>query len=216
MLVLLDLSATFDTIDNETLLYRLEHQFGIDDKSLSWMRSYLTDRYQAVCIDRKNVLTCSYGIQCSPRTGVRDEILHNVYKTSWINLQKNGLRHHFYAYDSQLYISFKPIDNLSKTETLLRVEMCLCEILICMHTNMLKLISDKTEMKIFASNKNEVSSQEITINIGNAYIKPSLIVRNLGAMLDSKMDMEQHINYVCRSCYGYTYSEIPDLRRYIM
>ena len=81
---------------------------------------------------------------------------------------------------------------------------------------MLKFNSDKTEMKIFASNKNEVSSQEIIINIGNADIKPSLIVRNLGAMLDSKMDMEQHINYVCRSCYGYTYSEIPDIRRYFM
>ena len=157
-----------------------------------------------------------YAIQCSSRIGVRAEILHNVHKTSLINLQKYGLRHNFYAYDPQLYICFKPIDNLSKTETILRVEMCLCEILIWMHTNMLKFNSDKTEMKIFASNKNEVSSQEIIINIGNADIKPSLIVRNLGAMLDSKMYMEQHINYVCRSCYGYTYSEIPDIRRNFM
>ena len=125
VLVLLDLSAAFDTIDNETLLYRLEHQFGIDNKSLSWLRSYLTDRYQAVCIDRKNVLTCSYAIQYSSMIGVRAEILHDVHKTSWINLQKYGLRHHFYAYDPQLYICFKPIDNLSKTEILLRVEMCL-------------------------------------------------------------------------------------------
>ena len=53
VLVLLDLSAAFDTIDHETLLHRLEHQFGIGYKSLSWMRSYLTDRYQTVCIDGK-------------------------------------------------------------------------------------------------------------------------------------------------------------------
>ena len=65
---------------------------------------------------------------------------------------------------------------------------------------MLKLNSDKTEMIVFATNKKEVSSQEIKINIGNAEIKPSLFVRNLGAMLDSKMDMEQHIKSVCRSC----------------
>ena len=113
--------------------------------------------------------------------------------------KKNGLRHHFYADDSQLYISFKPIDDLSKTETLRRVEMCLCEILIWMHTNMLKLKSDKTEMIVFDSYKNE-SSQEITINICSSEIKPSLVVRNLGAMLDSKMDMEQRINSVCRMC----------------
>ena len=51
VLVLLDLSTAFDTMDNETLLHRLEHQFGISDKSLSWMRSCLTDSYQTVCID---------------------------------------------------------------------------------------------------------------------------------------------------------------------
>ena len=113
-----------------------------------------------------------------------------------------GLRHHFYADDSQLYISFKPVDVLSKPETLRRVEMCLKEILIWKHKNMLKLNSDKTDMIVFASYKNESSSQEITINIGSSEIKPSLVVRNLGTMLDSKMDMEQHINSVCRSCYG--------------
>ena len=55
VLVLLDLSAAFDTIDHETLLHRLEHQFGIGigDNSLSWITSYLTDRYQIVCIDGK-------------------------------------------------------------------------------------------------------------------------------------------------------------------
>ena len=67
-----------------------------------------------------------------------------------------------------------------------------------MHTNMLKLNSDKTKMVVFASNKNEVSSQKIT----NAEIKPSLVVRNLGAMLDSKLDVEQHINSVCQLCNG--------------
>ena len=128
--------------------------------------------------------------------------------------KKYGLRHHFCADDSRLYISFKPIDNLSKRETLRRVEMCLCEILIWMHTNMLKLNSDKTEMIVFASNENQVSSQEIKINIGNAEIKPSLVVRNLGAMLDSNLDMKQHIKSVCRSCYGQI-RQIGHIRKFL-
>ena len=69
-------------------------------------------------------------------------------------------------------------------------------------------------MIVFASNKNEVSSQEIKINIGDAEIKPSLVVRNLGAMLDSKMDMEQHIKSVCRSCYGQI-RQIGHIRKFL-
>ena len=38
-------------------------------------------------------------------------------------------------------------------------------------------------MIVFASYKNESSSQEITLNIGSSEIKPSLVARNLGAML---------------------------------
>ena len=36
MLVLLDLSATFDTVDHDILLGGLEHRFGITGKALSW------------------------------------------------------------------------------------------------------------------------------------------------------------------------------------
>ena len=43
-LAALDLSAAFDTIDHETLIRRLRSSFGVEDESLSWISSYLTDR----------------------------------------------------------------------------------------------------------------------------------------------------------------------------
>ena len=58
VLVILDLSAAFDTIDRRTLLHHLEHMFGIAGKPLEWMSSYLSGHYQTVTIDWKIFRTC--------------------------------------------------------------------------------------------------------------------------------------------------------------
>ena len=51
ILVLLDLSAAFDTIDHKILLSRLSTCFGIRGKVLRWFQSYLADRKQAVSVN---------------------------------------------------------------------------------------------------------------------------------------------------------------------
>ena len=45
VLVLFYLFAAFDTIARQSLLERLNHPFGIKNKALGWMRSYLSERY---------------------------------------------------------------------------------------------------------------------------------------------------------------------------
>ena len=50
-LVLLDLSAAFDTLDHEALLRRFEVTYGITGTAPQWFRSYLTGKSQRVYIN---------------------------------------------------------------------------------------------------------------------------------------------------------------------
>ena len=47
-LVLLDLSATFDTVDHEVLLQRFHITYGVNGVAHDWFRSYLIGRHQYV------------------------------------------------------------------------------------------------------------------------------------------------------------------------
>ena len=63
-LAALNLSAAFDTIDHETLIRRLKSSFGVEDESLSWISSYLTDRWQHVKFNgiSSTPLRCDCGV----------------------------------------------------------------------------------------------------------------------------------------------------------
>ena len=81
VLVLLDLSAAFDTIDHEILLHRL-HMFGFGNTVLSWFKSYLENRTQTVVVHGKHSTPASlrYGV---PQGSVLGPILlfftHSLY-----------------------------------------------------------------------------------------------------------------------------------------
>ena len=214
VLVLLDLSAAFDTIDHQTLLHRLENLFGIKDKPLKWMSSYLSDRFQTVCVNGQlsTPVHMTYSVPQGSVLGPKNYIMYT--KPVGNICRRHGLQHHFYADDSQLYLSFKPTEALCVSETLQRIEGCLADIMSWMHSNMLKLNEDKTEVILFTSKRNAKHLDNVSVKVGNSVIRSTSCVRNLGTLLESNMDMEQQVNSVCRSAYAQLRS-IGHIRQYL-
>ena len=109
ILVLLDLSAAFDTVDHDILLQRLQEEIGVCVVPLQWFESYLTGRKQAITINKTSSSECDliYGV---PQGSVLGPILFTCYtKPLGAITRECGLPLHMYADDMQLYIAFKPV-----------------------------------------------------------------------------------------------------------
>ena len=113
MLVLLDLSAAFDTVDHTVMLKRLEESFGISGCALEWMGSYLTNRTQSVCVNgcSSDPRSLHYGM---PQGSVVGPFRFTCYSTPLGAIcRQHDLNYHLYADDTQMYLSFSPSDQLS-------------------------------------------------------------------------------------------------------
>ncbi len=64
LLVLLDLSSAFDTVDHDILLRRVNHEFGIKWRVLEWFTSYLSKRSQFISVNggRSRLFDVSCGV----------------------------------------------------------------------------------------------------------------------------------------------------------
>ena len=207
VLLMLDLSAAFDTIDHGILLSRLNSLYGISGDALDWFKSYLSNRVQRVIIG-DTVSECkslNFGV---PQGSVLGPKIYCMYTKPISDIiAGHGLSHHCYADDTQLYIA-----NLHSE--LLRMERCVADIRNWMRHNMLKLNDDKTELIVFASRYNQHLYSDASMMIGNTTVVCEPQVKNLGVIFDQVMSMRQHVNYTSRTA-RFHLRNISRIRRYI-
>ena len=195
VLVLLDLSAAFDTIDHNILLERMEKRFGFRGIALKWFKSYLEHRVQSVKIKHSisKPRHISYGV---PQGSVLGPLLFLMYTSPTEDIvAEHGLNCMIYADDSQLYIKINSSDRMLGME---RLKSCVNAIMEWAKKNRLQCNPSKTEIIHFLSRFSK-NPPFCNINIGDDIINLSNTVRDLGVMLDSVMNLRSHINSICKS-----------------
>ena len=213
ILLLLDLSAAFDTVDHQILLSRLSSRFGIDGMVLSWFKSYLCDRRQSVSIE--NERSSSRPLTCGvPQGSVLGPILYLLYTAPLGDImRRHDISYHMYADDMQIYLTFKSsvLGNMELSRE--RVEGCVCDIHQWMVQNNLMLNNGKTELLILHSKHRPQPSLESVV-VADLPVVPTQSARNLGVVFDNTMNFEKHISEICKSAFFHI-RNISQVRRYL-
>ena len=200
LLVSLDLSAAFDTIDHRILINRLSTSYGFSGPSLSWIQSYLNNRTQYVRFGRHSSSpnTCSSGV---PQGSVLGPLLFNIYTSPVAKIANSfTVSQRQYADDTQLFISLSPsnfssgLNNLTDCLDALHVWFC---------QNGMALNPTKSDAAIFGTQKRSHSYSSLeSVNFAGTNITLSDHIKILGTTLDSHLTMDRHVSSICKSsCY---------------
>ena len=211
LLILLDLSAAFDTVKADILLDTLHTSFGIGGKVSTWLHSYLTNRKLTVKV--KDVLSEKKDVRWGvPQGSCLGPILFTLYLAPMYDLMsQHHVDIHGYADDNQLLKAHIPSQfSTAKQE----VEEAISDIRKWMLSNCLKINDGKTEVMVIGGRQQlqKVDYQDVTV--GGISVPCSDSARNLGVMFDPQLTMDLHVNKICQKSFHQLYL-LREIKKYL-
>ena len=199
LLMSLDLSAAFDTIDHSLLLNRLHCSFGISGTTLDWLTSYLTNRTQVVRLGQASsgVTTCTSGV---PQGSVLGPLLFSIYTSPIAQIANNcNISIQQYADDTQLYIT---LSSSTINTSVSQLEHCLASVHNWFSQNGMCLNSSKSEAILLGTRQRLQSFPIISgISVASSTTPLSPKIKTLGVTIDQHLTLDNHVNTVCRNAH---------------
>ena len=191
LLVLLDFSKAFDTVNHRLLLEKLTI-LGFQKDSLDWIKSYLSNRQQKVITDtdKSDWSNISNGV---PQGSILGPLLFSILVQDIRQYIYWG-SYHSYADDLQYYKSMKPCDANSNIEL---VNQDLQRVSDYCKNSALRINEGKCYYMFLGTRQaiktiNNTDLDNITIN--NTPIKRVEYVKNLGLTYDEILSWRKQVN----------------------
>ena len=200
IVILLDLSAAFDTVDHKKLLEILENEIGITGIALKWFESFIANRTQKVKIGEtySDVIELLYGVA---QGSVLGPPLFKIYiRSLYRYVSPTDFEIEGFADDHQLYKQFL----ITRQRKALGEDIndCLQHLALWMNEYFLKLNQTKTKIMVIAP-----PSVQKQIVIRGVFLEGTCIrfvdsAKNLGVLLDNVLSFENQVNKVSKASYA--------------
>ena len=200
VVMLLDLSAAFDTVDHDLLLNILEKEIGLRGNVLKWFNSFLKGRAQRIRLGKvtSESITIRFGV---PQGSVLGPVLFNLYiRSIYKCVQRLEFSIFGYADDHQILKAFKAEGQINViTHELTR---CFSLIKAWMNRFYLQLNDSKTQIIICGSSKvlREIQMHGVHLTMGTT-VRFASCVKNLGVQMDNHLTLEQQIVSLKQNCF---------------
>jgi predicted nucleotidyltransferase len=181
-----DFSKAFDRVNHTILIQKLE-LLGIHGDLLRWLTSYIHNRCQAVVIGghRSNFISIPSGVPQGSHLG---PLLFNSYIND-IGKCFQHANYILYADDLKLYTEVNSLADCHRLQEDIERLTSYCD------QNLLTLNASKCQSIYFTRNRTPIKFQ---YEINSAPIPFTPVVRDLGVLLDIKLNFNAHIDHIAQ------------------
>lgn len=203
ILTLLDFSKAFDSVDHDILIAKCRN-IGFSEPTLSWISKYFENRRQIVVVgdEVSSINNITRGV---PQGSVLGPLFFLIYVNDLHNAL-SSCQYHLYADDLQIYISGK----LCEISSLIHRTNCnLASLHKWSMQNGLLLNPKKSQLIIIGSSRSHklLNNMDIPkVMLDQVAIPRFSQVKNLGIMIDEKLNWEPQVRKVCQKVYAVLHS----------